>query len=118
MKIYLAGPMRGYRDFNFPAFNAAAKRLRAQGHEVFNPAERDEKEFGEIKNKSGDEQTLARDVGMTVDQLRRHVFEQDMTWICRHAEVVALLPDWEDSKGARAERALAIALGLDVWEDI
>ena len=39
MKIYLSGPMTGLADFNFPAFNAEATRLRALGHEVVNPAE-------------------------------------------------------------------------------
>ena len=39
--IYIAGPMRGYPEFNFPAFYAAEERLRARGHAVFNPARRD-----------------------------------------------------------------------------
>ena len=39
MRIYISGPMTGKHDFNYPAFNAAAKRLRSEGHFVINPAE-------------------------------------------------------------------------------
>lgn len=46
MKVYVAGPMRGIPEFNFPAFNLAAKNLRADGHVVFNPAERDNERHG------------------------------------------------------------------------
>ena len=38
-RVYIAGPMTGLPDFNYPAFNAAAAKLRALGLEVLNPAE-------------------------------------------------------------------------------
>lgn len=38
-RLYLAGPMTGFEDFNFPAFNAMAAQLRARGYVVENPAE-------------------------------------------------------------------------------
>lgn len=38
-RIYIAGPMTGLPDFNFPAFHAAAAAWRAMGWEVMNPAE-------------------------------------------------------------------------------
>ena len=39
MRVYIAGPMSGIENSNFPAFHAAAAELRALGHEVVNPAE-------------------------------------------------------------------------------
>jgi hypothetical protein len=41
ISLYLAGPMRGYPEHNFPHFNEIAVKLRGQGYEVFNPAEND-----------------------------------------------------------------------------
>lgn len=38
MKIYISGPMTGYPEFNYPAFNEMEKRLKALGFDVFNPA--------------------------------------------------------------------------------
>lgn len=116
MNVYLAGPMRGYKDFNFPAFFAAAEQLREKGHEVFNPAERDTNEFGaeKLKSETGDEKELSRNLGMEGLSLTRKVFLHDTHYICTRADAIALLPGWEKSKGANAERALAEAIGLEV----
>ena len=46
MKLYLAGPMRGVPEFNFPAFFRAAAQLEREGHIVFNPAAKDNAEYG------------------------------------------------------------------------
>ena len=46
IKVYLAGPMRGIANFNFPAFDFAAHKLRNQGFYVFSPAERDRSIYG------------------------------------------------------------------------
>lgn len=88
MKIYLAGPMRGIPEFNFPMFHRSTKMLREEGHEVFNPA----------------------DLGS--DKSFREYLAVDLAWICAEAEAIALLPGWETSSGARAEHATASALGL------
>lgn len=91
MKLYLAGPMRGLPELNFPTFFAVAERLRVKGHEVFNPAEHQENPFS-----------------------IRRALKLDLSWICDHAEAVAFLSGWESSKGARAEHALATALDLTI----
>src|SRR5690348_10873426 len=104
--------MRGYQNFNFPAFDAAAKKLRAEGHFVFNPAERDRerdgKDWGE-EVKSGD---LAEAAAKGFDL--RQALGDDLAFICKEAEAIALLPGWENSKGAMAEFSTAVALGLGI----
>lgn len=113
-KIYIAGPMRNYPEFNFPAFHAAAAQLRAEGHEVFSPAERDIERDGVdwgTEVKSGD---LAEATSKGFDL--RVALGDDLAWICKEATAVAMLPGWEKSKGATAERATAIALGLEIIE--
>lgn len=113
MKIYLAGPMRGIPEFNFPAFMAAAAKLRADGHTVFNPAERDNERAGEDISKgnaTGDEAQAVREHGFNL----RIAMADDLAFICLEADAIALLPGWENSKGANAECATAAALGLAI----
>jgi len=114
-KVYVAGPMRGIPYFNFPAFNAAAAHLREYGYVVFNPAERDTERHGtdvSAGNVKGDEKQAEREHGFSL----RVALGEDLAWICAHADMIALLPGWERSKGAIAERATALALGLEVME--
>ena len=104
-KIYLAGPMSGMPDLNFPAFRQAREKLRAEGYTVFCPAEHAEQTEAEISA----EQNASQD-------FRRRVLAIDLAWICAEADAIALLPGWRSSKGATAERATAEALGLLVFE--
>ncbi len=106
--IYLAGPMSGVKDFNFPAFDEATAKLRAEGHCVFSPAEKDRAVFGQDINKS--ETGDVDEASAKGFSLRRALYE-DTKFICLEADTIAMLPGWEHSKGARAERALAYALG-------
>lgn len=89
--VYLAGPMTGYEDYNFPLFNSTAARLRAEGFNVINPAEHGIVEGAEW-----------------ADYLR---FDLAKIAGC---ESIALLPGWEASKGARLEVHVAQALGMSV----
>lgn len=118
MKIYLAGPMRGYKDFNFPAFFEAALRLRVEGHEVFNPAERDVNDYGAegLKTEKGDEAEVSKKLGLDGLTLARECFKHDTHYICTQADAIYLLPGWEASRGAKAERALGEAIGLVIKE--
>lgn len=113
MRIYIAGPMRGIPEFNFPAFFRAAKDLREEGHTVFNPAERDNLKHGtDISkgNETGDESIAAAQHGFNL----REALGADLAWICAEADAIALLPGWENSKGAKAEKVVGEVLGLKI----
>lgn len=104
--------MRGIRDFNFPAFHAAEAYLKKAGHSVFNPARRDEDihGVGALKSPTGSLKTIEKK-GFSL----RDALGADTAWICASADAIALLPGWRRSKGAKAEKALAEALGLEVY---
>jgi hypothetical protein len=110
VKLYLAGPMTGIADFNYHAFHAAATQLRGAGHTVFNPADNDIANGFDPRGTSGDP-AEAKALGFNL----RKALKQDLSWICDHAEGIALLEGWEESKGARTEVALGHALGIEAW---
>ena len=93
MKIYLSGPMSGIENYNYPEFDKYAGYLREQGHLVHNPAD--------FKRST------------KVDD-RRQLLCNDVNVICLWADAVFLLEGWHKSTGAKAEAALALAIGLEV----
>lgn len=97
-RIYLAGPMTGIADLNFPLFNAEAARLRDLGYDVVNPAE---------LNGGADE--LIATATMNAAQLREHwraCMRRDIPALLT-CDGVALLLGWGNSKGARLECHIA-----------
>lgn len=96
MKIYIAGPMRGIPDFNFPAFKEATATLREAGHQVVSPHEKDEAVPGFDPGRA---ETLSVLCGADT-----------MSWDLQQvlaAEAIVLLSGWENSRGAQLERLVA-----------
>ena len=105
-KVYCAGPMSGHADWNFPAFFAASEFLEQQGYTAINPAQ------------------LDCDAGYPIERLKlltpeefqeflKGAMKRDLDAI-QSCDALVLLPGWENSKGARAERAVAEWAGLRV----
>lgn len=91
MKLYLAGPMTGYPDLNFPHFHATAAQLRLQGHEVVNPAE----------------------INADTSAEWAACMKQDIAQLVT-CDGIAVLTGWDASRGARLEHHIATALGMPV----
>jgi hypothetical protein len=114
VRVYIAGPMTNLPQFNFPLFDTTATALRARGYEVVSPAELDDPDdreaalaspdgsmldgHGKTKKTWGD--FLSRDVKLLADG---------------GIEAVAVLPNWDKSRGARLETFVANAMcGLPI----
>lgn len=100
-RVYLAGPMRGYVEYNFPAFHAAAAKLRAHGLEVWSPAENDVNQDG-------------FDPAKDTAQPMIHYMRRDLPAVLA-SDFVAVLPGWEKSQGACLEVHVARTCGLPVY---
>lgn len=104
IRLYVAGPMSGIKEHNFPAFRLAAKTLRSMGHEVVSPVEMDEE--GGFDSKSAPNvapgskqwaQFLARDIRVVLD-----------------VEGIVVIDGWERSRGAALEVHVARELGKQI----
>lgn len=102
--IYIAGPMAGYPDHNFPAFRRAALHLRRAGHRVVSPHE--------VTLPCGCAD-LPPQCG-AVDHAWEDLLRFDLIALLSHASRVAVLPGWEDSRGAALETFVAERLGMEI----
>lgn len=91
MRVYIAGPMTGLPEFNYPAFRDAANKLTALGFAVEDPS---------------------TNTNPTPDDYHGWLRAGLAQLITCHA--VALLDGWEASGGARLEVNVAATLGLRV----
>lgn len=107
-KVYIAGPMSGLPQFNFPAFYAAAEALRAVGYEVVSPAELDDADDAgaAMASKDGSPESAKRTWG---DFLARDVKLLADTGITG----IIFLPNWQKSKGAKLEAFVGVLAGLE-----
>lgn len=92
MRVYVSGPMTGHADFNYPAFEGAAKRLTAHGYEAVSPTQ------------------IGQQPGWSWDDYMAKAIDLQRT-----CQGVYMLPGWRDSRGATVEFYVAQALGQRVW---
>ena len=131
MRVYCSGRMTGCPDLNRPAFDAAEKRLTAQGHFVINPhrisalfgtAEELECSFFALYEleKPQNAYTTMSDLDKAMNEdcarLARAVMDADLAAV-RSCDAIYLLRGWENSRGAKKELAEALAHGLKVMQE-
>jgi nucleoside 2-deoxyribosyltransferase len=95
MILYVAGPMTGLPEFNYPAFNAAARMLAGFGYDVLNPVD-------------AEQHNPTPGTPQAWDWYMRHALRMVL-----QADGIALLTGWENSRGAAVEVFVAHALGID-----
>ena len=94
-KVYIAGPMSGYEEFNFPAFNRVEELLReSYGYKhVVNPAK------------------LHPTTGLPWVEFLKRDLRELIT-----CDAIFLLEGWEKSRGATLEAFVAYTLGLCLYK--
>ena len=103
-KVYIAGPMSGIIDHNRFEFDTAEKMWRARGvpsDDIFNP----------INHEAS---LMVQEGKLKGPEAYRICLKMDLDWICDHCTLMYMLQGWENSKGARTEHALAVALGIEI----
>lgn len=103
MKIYICGPMRGIKYYNFPTFFHEERLLKSDGHEVINPARLD------VEKRGFDPREMPEDSDWSVipDGFDLEQCVKDDVTALLECDAIYALPGYELSRGAQAEIAVA-----------
>ena len=101
LRVYIAGPMRGYKNNNHDEFDKAEKQLgKLRVWDPVSPARSDR------------DQGVDPADNMTKLELRKALKRDvDLIFGC---DCLYMLRGWERSEGARMEHSLALALGMGI----
>ncbi len=106
--FYLAGPMRGHAEFNFPAFRTISRDLRNAGLTITSPHELDEASGYFWEGFTGHEDLSSYNFDLT-ERLTEDIH------VIGKADGVIVMQGWQSSSGARAEASFALAVGKPVY---
>jgi hypothetical protein len=106
LKIYIAGPMTGVEDFNFPLFFETEEKLKELGYETLNPAKND---GADVKTATQNAISASLSGATWSSYMRR-----DLSNLCL-SDAVCVLPNWKSSKGASLEVQVAQALDIPIY---
>jgi hypothetical protein len=118
LTYYLAGPMSGIPQFNYPKFHKITKELRDAGYTVINPVEEDSPELQDILKASKDglvegkhhyEHKVA-----VAGETWGDVLARDIQTIFNRCDGVVVMDGWEKSRGARLEVFVANLCGRSI----
>lgn len=112
-KIYIAGPMRGHKYYNFPAFDAAEARLRRLGYDVVNPAALDRARGIHPETFPEDWDWHKTPEGFDLKSVALECLRQ-----VSECDGMLLLFGWQGSYGATAENYVAAWLQLPSISEI
>jgi hypothetical protein len=105
VKLYIAGPMTGYKEWNFPAFFKAEEELKSLGFDVINPAHNDGVTLEEAMESAGNPERPNNSWAWYMRRDLPHVMESD---------ALCVLEGWQESRGATLEVHVARALGMPI----
>jgi hypothetical protein len=102
--------MRGIKRFNFPAFDQAESFLKDRGFNVISPANLDREAGFDPILLPDDYDWMDLDIiGFSLNE----AIDRDVAAL-KKCDAIYMLNGWENSRGAKAEKALAEWLGLQV----
>ena len=110
-QVYIAGPMRGYKCYNYPAFDVMRNFVNGMtGCAAYSPADADREQGFDPLELPQDHDWHSWPAGLD----RRATIAGCLRELMKCEEMV-LLPGWIQSQGACAECAVARWLGLRIW---